>query len=224
VRMGQSKAAGGPLENRVLAHVERKFMLGIIRTAAVAAAVAGLLGSAALAQGSMSSSAETARYGGSVYTGAPDLPLTLSMVMAGGGPSNFKTTTLVGVLAGANAKAEVAKLTKQYGAAGVKQYLAVFDFVVADALKRATAAGVKLPSAPAPDPTDGKALATALYKAGMDPNSGFNVEYMLDHLVSHPIHEKVMDDIDAKFGKKADATYHVVTLVVFQDLKKAYDL
>src|SRR5579885_2548366 len=54
----------------------------------------------------------TARYGGSVYTGAPDLPLTLSMVEAGGGPKHFKTTTLVGVLAGKNADAEVAKLTK----------------------------------------------------------------------------------------------------------------
>ena len=77
---------------------------------------------------------------------------------------------------------------------------------------------------PAPDPTDGKALATALYQAGIDPKIGFNVEYMLDHLVSHPIHVQVMKDIDKKFGLKADATYHVVTLVVFQDLKKAYGL
>ncbi|MGH7659574.1 MAG: hypothetical protein ACRENA_01480, partial [Vulcanimicrobiaceae bacterium] len=106
-----------------------------------------------------------ARYGGSVYTGAPDLPLTLSMVVAGGGPKDFKTTTLVGVLAGKNADAEVAKLKKQYGADGVKQYLAVFDFVVNDALKRATQAGVKFPSKPSPDPSDGAALTAALYKA-----------------------------------------------------------
>jgi hypothetical protein len=93
-----------------------------------------------------------------------------------------------------------------------------------DALKRATEAGVKFPSSPSPDPKDGKALTTALYKAGVDPASGFNVEYMLDRLVSHPIHDQVMDDIDAKYGKTADGVYHSVTLVVFQDLKKAYNL
>lgn len=194
------------------------------RTAALAAAIA--LGggvTSAQAMSSMGSMAH-ARFGGSVYAGTPDLPLTLSMVMAGGGPAHFKTATLVGVLAGPNANAEVAKLTKQYGAAGVKEYLAVFDFVVTDSLKLATAAGVKLPSQPEPDPADGKALATALYKAGIDPKIGFNVEYMLDHLVSHPIHIQVMKDIDAKFGQKADAVYHVVTLVVMQDLKKAYSL
>ncbi|MGH7659376.1 MAG: hypothetical protein ACRENA_00480, partial [Vulcanimicrobiaceae bacterium] len=77
---------------------------------------------------------------------------------------------------------------------------------------------------PSPDPSDGAALTAALYKAGVDPKVGFNVEYMLDRLVSHPIHDQVMDDIDAKFGKKSDAIYHSVTLVVFGDLKKAYNL
>jgi hypothetical protein len=200
-----------------------------IRTfSALAGALALTAGiAAAQSSGSMApmGSPPPARFGGSTYTGAPDLPLTLSMVEAGGGPSNFKTTTLVGVLAGPNAKAEVAKLTAQYGADGVKGYLAVFDFVVADSLKLATAAGVKLPAAPDPSPKDGKALASALYKAGVDPKSGaYNVEYMLDHLVSHPIHVQVMKDIDAKFGVKNDAVYHSVTLVVFQDLKKAYGL
>jgi len=197
-------------------------MLRLIRILAVLVAGFILTGGSAFAQ--MSQGDAKARFGGSVYSGAPDLPLTLSMVIAGGGPSNFKTATLVGVLCGSAADAEVAKLTKQYGADGVKNYLAIFDFVVTDALKRATEAGVKLPSTPAPDPKDGKALATALYKAGVDPKIGYNVEYMLDHLVSHPIHTQVMDDIDAKFGKQADGIYHAVTLVVFQDLKDLYKL
>ena len=203
-------------------------MSGFIRTFGAlvgAPAISAGMASAQSSGGSMSmGSKPMARFGGSVYTGAPNLALTLSMVEAGGGPSDFKTTTLVGVLAGPYAKAEVAKLTKQYGAAGVKGYLEVFDFVVADSLKLATAAGVKLPAEAMPSPKDGKALATALYKAGIDPKAGYNVEYMLDHLVSHPIHIQAMKDIDAKFGEKADATYHVVTLVVFQDLKKAYGL
>ncbi len=192
-------------------------MFRFSRIAAFVAAGLILAGSVAFAQ-------SAARYGGSVYSGAPDLPLTLSMIVAGGGPSNFHTTTLVGVLAGKNADAEVAKLTKQYGEENVKAYLTTFDFVVNDAVKRATEAGVKFPAVPSPDPKDGKALTIALYKAGLDPSTGFNVEYMLDHLVSHPIHDQVMDDIDAKYGKTADGVYHTVTLVVFQDLKKAYNL
>jgi hypothetical protein len=194
-------------------------MLRFIRGAAAIVAGFILLTGVALAAADVK-----ARYGGSVYNGTPDLPLTVSMVEAGGGPARFKTTRLVGVLAGPNADAEVAKLTKQYGAKNVKQYLAVFDFVVNDALKRATEAGVKFPSSPSPDPKDGAALTAALYKAGVDPKIGFNVEYMLDHLVSHPIHDRVMDDIDAKYGKTADGIYHAVTTVVFGDLKRAYNL
>lgn len=166
-----------------------------------------------------------ARFGGSVYTGRPALQNTLSLVVAGGGPSNFHTTTLVKSLAGPAAGPEVAKLTKMYGAAGVKQYLSVFDFVIADSLKIVTAAHVALPKSPAPSPKNGKALTTALYMDGVDKSTGaFNVEYMLDHLVTHPVHVQVMKDIDAKYGAKADATYHVVTLQVFKDLKAAYGL
>jgi len=189
-----------------------------IRTAGALALGLALAGSA------FAATMQQARYGGSVYSGAPDLPLTLSMVEAGGGPGHFKTATLVGVLAGKDANAEVAKLTKQYGADGVKKYLAVFDFVVNDAVKRATEAGVKFPATPNPDPKDGAALTAALYKAGIDPKIGYNVEYMLDRLVSHPIHDQVMDDIDAKYGKATDGLYHSVTLVVFGDLKQAYNL
>ena len=34
------------------------------------------------------------------YRGAPDLPLTLSLVIAGGGPAHFDAGTLVGTLGG----------------------------------------------------------------------------------------------------------------------------
>jgi hypothetical protein len=158
-----------------------------------------------------------------VYAGAPDLPLTLSMVVAGGGPAHFKTTTLVGTLAGANTKAEVAKLTKQFGAQKLQSFLTVFDFVVADSLKIVTAKKVPLPKQPKPDPKDGKALAAALYTAGVS-DGRYNVEIMLDKLVSHPIHVQVMDDIDAKYGRNADANYHIVLTQAMLDLKAAYKL
>jgi len=166
-----------------------------------------------------------ARFGGSVSSAAPKLPTTLSLVVAGGGPADFKTTTLVGVLAGPNADAEVASLTKQFGAPTVKQFITTFDFVIADALRLVKEKGVALPASPDPDPKDGKALSAALYTAGVDTStSSYNVEYMLDNLVSHPIHVQIMKDIDAKYGVAADANYHVALLQVMKDLKSAYSL
>jgi hypothetical protein len=158
-----------------------------------------------------------------VYSGAPDLPLTLSVVVAGGGPAKFKTTTLLGVLAGPKTSAEVAKLSKQFGAKNVQSFVTVFDFVIADSLKIVTAKHVALPKQPKPDPKNGKALAAALYTAGVQ-DGRYNVEIMLDKLVSHPIHVQVMDDIDAKYGRNADANYHVVLTQAMLDLKAAYGL
>lgn len=158
------------------------------------------------------------------YLGAPDLPLTLSMVIAGGGPTDFSSTKLVGVLAGDKTAAEVDKLNKQFGEANVKSFLEVFNFVVNDSLKIVKEKGVQLPSKPEPSPSDGKALAAALYKAGVTPDGKYNVEVMLDKLVSHPIHVQVMDDIDAKYGGKADGNYHAVLTQAMMDLKAAYGL
>ena len=202
-----------------------------LRSIAALAAVASMLAATpAFAMqkhmGSMegASSMAGARFGGSVYKNKPKLTNTLALVEAGGGPSKFSTVTLFGVLAGPVAAPEEKKLVAQFGKAGFAQYVKTFDFVVDDSLKIVTAAKVKLPAAPSPDPKNGKALAAALYTDGLDPASGFNVEYMLDRLVTHPVHVRVMKDIDAKYGAKADADYHVVTLQIFKDLKAAYKL
>lgn len=165
------------------------------------------------------------RFSGSccVYTGAPALAVTLSMVEAGGGPNNFSTVTLLKTLTGPLFDPEVAKLTKQYGKAQVAQFLKTFDFVVADSLKIVSEKKIALPSQPNPDPKDGKALATALWQAGQS-GEGFNVEVMLDRAVSHPIHVQVMKDIDAKYGLAADAQYHAILTTAMKDLAGAYHL
>ena len=207
-------------------------MIRIRTIAALAAAAAMFATTPAFAAEKMSSmkmsssmsSSGVARFGGSVYTNKPKLTNTLALVVAGGGPKNFSTATLFGVLADGKAAAEKAKLVKQFGAAGFAQYVKTFDFVIADSLAIVTKAKVKLPAAPSPDPKDGKALAAALYADGVDPKVGFNVEYMLDHLVTHPVHVQVMKDIDAKYGVAADTAYHAVTLVIFKDLKAVYGL
>jgi hypothetical protein len=158
-----------------------------------------------------------------VSTGAPNLPLTLSLIAAGGGPSNFQTTKLVGTLAGPLTQAELQSLTAKFGADNVTSFVDVFNFVIGDALKIVTAAKVPLPAQPAVDPTDGKGLSAALYTAGVS-NGTFDVEYMLDNLVSHPIHVQIMNDIDAKYGAKADGNYHAVLTQAMTDLKAAYKL
>lgn len=162
--------------------------------------------------------------GGAAYLGQPDLPVTLSMIDAGGGAGNFASSKLIGVLAGAHTSAEVAKLNKQFGEKKVASFLEVFNFVVMDSLKKIKAAGMTLPASPMPDPHDGKALSTALYKLGITPSGKYKVEYMLDGLVSHPIHLAVMKDIDAKYGRAADANYHVVLTQAILDLKALYGL
>lgn len=127
-------------------------------------------------------------------------------------------------MAGAKTDAEVAKLTKQFGAANVKSFLQVFNFVVSDSLKLANEKHVALPKTPSPSPSDGKALAKSLYEAGVPSGGQYNVEVMLDKLVSHPIHVQVMDDIDAKFSRNADANYHIALTQAMMDLKSVYGL
>jgi hypothetical protein len=159
--------------------------------------------------------------GPGVYTGPPALAVTLSMVMAGGGPADFQTLTLVKALAGDKTDAEVASLKKKFGDQKVTNFVTIFPFVISDALKIAKAKGVALPAKPNPDPKDGEALAGALWGAGQTGH-GFNVEVMLDRAVSHPIHEQVMKDIDAKYGIAADADYHAVLNQAMHDLAAVY--
>jgi hypothetical protein len=158
-----------------------------------------------------------------VYTGDPALPVTLSMIVAGGGPKNFDTTNLLKTLTGKLFDAEVAKLTKQWGKDQVAQFLKTFDFVVSDSLEIVTAKKIALPSQPNPSPTDGEALAGALWAAGQT-GDGFNVEVMLDRAVSHPIHVQVMLDIDKKYSLTVDAQYHAILTSAMKDLAAAYHL
>ncbi len=168
---------------------------------------------------------EPTRFSGSccVYTGAPALAVTLSMVEAGGGPKSFSTVTLLKVLTGKLFDDEVAKLTQQYGKDQVAQFIKTFDFVVNDSLRIVTEKKVALPAQPSPSPSDGPALASALWQAGQT-GEGFNVEVMLDRAVSHPIHIQVMKDIDAKYGLAADAQYHAILTTAMKDLAAAYHL
>ena len=177
------------------------------------------LTSVALAQGDMDKKMDMSRYGGPVYTAAPALGVTASLVAAGGGPENFSAAKALTAMLGAKTvNAEVDKLTKQYGEDKVKSFLEVHDFAVADALKIATEAGVKLPP---PTYMAGPKLARVILKAGLAKDGTFYTEYFLDKAVTHKIHMKVMDDIDAKYGADADSNYHAISNQAWYDIGHA---
>ncbi|GAC1551704.1 MAG: hypothetical protein NVS3B16_26450 [Vulcanimicrobiaceae bacterium] len=182
----------------------------VTRRAAVVALVAGLLGL------SFATRAEAI-----VYDGAPDLALTSAMVAAGGGPTHFSSFELFKVVTGSLSGPEAEKLTKQFGAADVKNTFAVFDFAVNDTIRIATAKHIALPP-PSPAPTDAKALAVALYEAGLTDKGVWDVGYMLEHLISHPIHHEIMQDMDAKFGSENNGRFHMVLAQMMDDLAMAY--
>jgi hypothetical protein len=160
--------------------------------------------------------------GAIVNHGQPNLKLTLAVVIAGGGSKHFDAATLFGVLAGPNAKAETAKLKHQYGAKRFREFVSVFTFAIDDSLAVVTHAKIPLPTTPAPNPADGKALSAALYQAGTTPSGKWDVGYMLEGLISHPVHHVVMSHIDESFTPETNASFHIILTTAMQDLKTAY--
>jgi len=152
----------------------------------------------------------------------------VALVTAGGGATSFDAQKLIDDLTGngATTQSEVAGLTKKFGSEKVASFVKTFDYVVTDSLAQTAQAGVALPATPMPDPSDGKALAAALYAAGMTSRGSYDAEFMLDTLVSHVVHVQVMNDIDENpdLGPQADANYHAVLTQTMLDLKTAYKM
>lgn len=91
-----------------------------------------------------------------VYTGAPDLPLTLSMILAGGGPEHFATVPLVTALAGSKTDAEIEALKKKFGDQAVAAFVTILPFAVDDSLRIVKQKGIALPSTPIQIPKTAK--------------------------------------------------------------------
>ncbi|MGH8121262.1 MAG: hypothetical protein ACREPT_00640 [Rudaea sp.] len=159
-------------------------------------------------------------FGGVTYSGAPALDVTAALVKAGGGPSEFTfSKALVSMLGENTVNAEVAKLTKQYGHENVTNFINGMTFAVKDGLKRATAAGVKLPAAPAD--LQGEKLARTLVTAGTTSDGTWWAGYLFDKALSHDIHVQVMQDIDVKSGHAADENTHKILNQAMYDVAQA---
>lgn len=159
-------------------------------------------------------------FGGPIYSGAPALDLTAALVEAGGGANDFTfSKALVSMLGEKTVNAEVAKLKKQYGDANVTGFIDGMTFAVKDGLKRATAAGVKLPAVP--PHLKGHALAHALVSAGTTADGTWWSGYLFDKALSHTIHVEVMADIDAQNGHGADENTHRILNQAMHDVAQA---
>lgn len=204
-----------------------RFLTGALGIAAAGLLVGGCAmgGQSGMHGSSMKSSSTsmhsmgTNRFGGPVYKGKPALAVTVALVEAGGGPSHFSLVTALDHMLGKKTvKAEVAKLTKQYGAKRVMAWVTVMNFYVDDTLKIVKAKGIKLPP---PAKLSGVELAKTLVNAGTDSQGTFWAGYMFDHAVSHGIHKQLMDDADAKYSAKWDANAHAITNQAFYDVAQA---
>jgi hypothetical protein len=159
-------------------------------------------------------------YGGQAYLGKPALAATSALLKAGGGEANFSfAKSLNSMLGEKTVKAEVAKLTKQYGEKDVNDWINGADVAVGLALKHMSAAGFKLP--PAPADLHGVALAKALVKAGTAPDGTFWAGRLYDVAFSHKVHNEVMDDINARQGSAYDGNVHRMTNQAMYDVAQA---
>jgi hypothetical protein len=165
-----------------------------------------------------------AGYRANSYRGVPDLGLTTALITAGGGAVHFDAAKLFHILAGPKTSAERAKLDHTYGRAKVDAFLQTFSFAMIEMVQLFRDNHITLPAKPRVAPSDGRAMALAVYHDGIMPNGKYDCGYMMEHLMTHPIHVVLMHDVDNErgHGPKHNANFHIMLTRVVLDLKKSY--
>ena len=155
------------------------------------------------------------------YYGQPNLTLTTQMIEAGGGPTAFSSKKLFAYLAGSSTAAEAASLTKRFGATNIDQFFKTFDAFVHLAVVQVQKQHIALPKVTVPK---GPELAGALYAAGVMPDGRFDVGYMLEHLLSRPMHVTLMHEANASsaVGPQNNAEFHIILTSAMHDLHTLY--
>ena len=155
------------------------------------------------------------------YYGKPDLAVTAAMIGAGGGAASFSSQKLFAYLAGVHAKPEAASLVKRYGAAEIDQFFKTFDEFVRLAVVQVGKDRISMPPV---QPPAGPTLARSLYRAGVMPDGRYDVGYMLEHLLSRPMHVVLMQQVNASasFGPAKNAQFHIILTAAMRDLHSAY--
>ncbi|HSH48946.1 MAG TPA: hypothetical protein VK991_10215 [Halomonas sp.] len=179
-----------------------------------------LFSAAVLAQTDDDAAKTSNWFGGPTYDGEPALEVTAALVEAGGGADSFSfSDALVSMLGQETVDGEIAKLTEQYDEDSVGDFVEGMTLAVNVGLKRATEAGVELPSAPA-DLT-GTKLAETLVTAGTTDDGTWWAGYLFDKALSHGIHNQVMADIEAEHGRAYDENIHRLLNQAMYDVAQA---
>ena len=160
------------------------------------------------------------------YLGTPDLALTSAMIAAGGGPHAFSSARLSTMLAAQHHDSEFYRLRARFGAARTRRYFQTFDAFVHGAVAIVTAKNIALPqpnTALAQNPYE---LAASLRQAGIMPDGRFDVGYLIEHLLSRPIHKQLMDVANSSpaIGPAVNADFHIILTAEMNDLKTLYRL
>jgi hypothetical protein len=77
---------------------------------------------------------------------------------------------------------------------------------------------------PRVSPQNGRELAMAIYHDGIMPNGKYDCGYMMEHLMTHPVHIVLMHDINVArgHGPTHNANFHIILTRVVIDLKNMY--
>jgi hypothetical protein len=141
--------------------------------------------------------------------------LLSAVVSLGGGPDHFSAATFRRALA-AQSPTEEQSLRTSTGSAMVDRFDDVFTYVVLDGVATMKRSGTALPP---PSTTDAKAVAGALYQAGLH-DGAFDIEHLFDALFSPAVHDHAMVAVGRKYGATGETAYHVVFARLVQDLGK----
>ena len=140
--------------------------------------------------------------------------LLAAIVGLGGGAEHFSARTFRRALS--TSPDEEKNLRAAVGSANVDLFDDAFTYVVVDAVSTMKRSGMSLP---APISADPKAVASALYKAGVQGGS-FDVEHCFDTLFSPTIHNHAMLAVGRKYGAAGETAYHAVFARLIQDTGK----
>jgi hypothetical protein len=149
---------------------------------------------------------------------AANLALAVSMNLAGGGPDKFSTNKLINALFGHQKVGELSVLRKKFGLKNTATFFRVSDFAVPDAMNLVQKNNMDLPDDPVPPPGKTKALAAALYRASLDSSGKAHGDTLIINLVSRPVRDQLVGDIDKKFNEGDRKEYFAVLTQVTSDL------
>jgi hypothetical protein len=153
----------------------------------------------------------------------PALRLTLAVILAGGG-KQFHSTRLFSRLAGDNRSSEAELLNKRFGSPRLDRFFAFSDFVFHDAMHVFNARAITKPDAAYPDPSNGRALAVALYRAGTSSvDASFDPDLLLDRLLTPAVHRQVVEHAKPRFAPGAYGEYCELMRAAMENFRAQYE-